>query len=132
MTLVVVLYCIGHRVICDFLNPQSEREYRVYLDRTLRQPYSKVTVINVVAHNHHALLVDKPVILVYLYWFVEGRLADFGAGLSGVHDGMLIIGGAWNNVNAIAGILNIVSICGWAGIYISKKKSQDMIWPDML
>ncbi|MGK0410455.1 MAG: hypothetical protein ACJASB_002632 [Shewanella psychromarinicola] len=54
------------------------------------------------------------------------------SGFNGMHDGMLIIGGQWNILNAIAGILNIVTICGWAGIYISKNKSQDMMWPDML
>lgn len=54
------------------------------------------------------------------------------AGFNGMHDGMEIIGGQWNYLNAIAGILNIVTICGWAGIYISKDKYQDMVWPDML
>ena len=33
--------------------------------------------------------------------------------------------------NEIAGILNILLICGWTGIYISKEKSKDMMWPDM-
>ncbi len=28
-----------------------------------------------------------------------------------------------------AGLLNIIAICGWAGIIISKDKSKDMIWP---
>lgn len=54
------------------------------------------------------------------------------AGFNGMHDGMEIIGGQWNYLNAIAGILNIVTICGWVGIYISKDKYQDMVWPDML
>jgi len=54
------------------------------------------------------------------------------SGFNGMHDGMMIIGGQWNILNAIAGILNIVTICGWAGIYISKDKYQDMVWPDML
>lgn len=34
-------------------------------------------------------------------------------------------------MNGIAGILNILLICGWTGIYISKEKSKDMMWPDM-
>ena len=34
-------------------------------------------------------------------------------------------------MNGIAGILNIVTICGWFGIIISKDKTRDMIWPDM-
>ena len=35
-------------------------------------------------------------------------------------------------MNGIAGILNIITICGWMGIYISKDSSKDMIWPDMI
>ena len=40
--------------------------------------------------------------------------------------------GPWNIMNGIAGILNIVTICGWFGIFISKDSSKDMIWPDMI
>jgi len=46
------------------------------------------------------------------------------------------IGGSWNYMNAIAGILNIITITGWFGICIRKKNkkdsSMDMLWPDML
>lgn len=46
------------------------------------------------------------------------------------------IGGSWNYMNAIAGIINIVTITGWFGICIKKKtskdSSKDMLWPDML
>ena len=35
-------------------------------------------------------------------------------------------------MNGIAGLLNIITICGWVGIVISKDKSKDMIWPDMI
>ncbi|MCM0647826.1 DUF5692 family protein [Clostridium swellfunianum] len=49
---------------------------------------------------------------------------------------MYVLGGPWNYMNAIAGILNIITITGWAGICIRKKTdkdgSQDMLWPDML
>lgn len=47
-----------------------------------------------------------------------------------------LLGGAWNSMNAIAGILNIITITGWFGILVKKKTardgSRDMIWPDML
>lgn len=47
-----------------------------------------------------------------------------------------LMGGAWNTMNGIAGILNIIIITGWVGIRIrkvtAKDKSQDMLWPDML
>lgn len=49
-----------------------------------------------------------------------------------VINGMTYIGGGWNAFNAIAGILNILTICGWFGIIISKDKQHDMIWPDMM
>ena len=46
------------------------------------------------------------------------------------------VGGPWNIMNGIAGLLNIVTITGWFGICIRKKtdkdKSQDMLWPDMM
>lgn len=46
------------------------------------------------------------------------------------------IGGSWNIMNGIAGLLNIVTITGWFGICIRKRTkadgSRDMLWPDML
>jgi hypothetical protein len=51
-------------------------------------------------------------------------------------DAMYVLGGSWNFMNGIAGILNIITITGWVGITIRKKTakdgSQDMLWPDML
>lgn len=41
-----------------------------------------------------------------------------------------LYGGWWNIVNAIAGVLNILCMTGWWGIYTSKDK-KDMLWPDM-
>lgn len=48
-----------------------------------------------------------------------------------VVNGMTYIGGPWNIMNAIAGILTALTVTGWFGIIISKDKSKDMIWPDM-
>lgn len=45
--------------------------------------------------------------------------------------GIVVLGGPWNILNAIAGILCIVTLTGFAGIKVSKDKSKDMIWPDM-
>jgi len=66
--------------------------------------------------------------------FQVGSLYQGGAMLA---DGsMFVLGGPWNYMNAIAGILNIITITGWVGIMIRKKTkkdgSQDMLWPDML
>lgn len=45
-------------------------------------------------------------------------------------EGVWLFGG-WHNIfNAIAGILNILCMTGWWGIY-SSKKHDDMLWPDM-
>jgi hypothetical protein len=49
-----------------------------------------------------------------------------------VFEGMVTVSGPWNIMNGIAGILNIITITGWFGICISKDKSKDMLWPDML
>lgn len=50
----------------------------------------------------------------------------------GVVENLWTISGPWNIMNGIAGILNILTICGWFGIFISKDPSKDMIWPDMI
>lgn len=53
------------------------------------------------------------------------------AGFNGMVDGMYYISGGWNYVNAIAGILNLLVICGWYGIYAKDDgKHKDMIWED--
>ena len=45
-------------------------------------------------------------------------------------EGVTLYGG-WHNVfNGIAGLINIMVMTGWFGIYISKGR-QDMLWPDM-
>lgn len=45
--------------------------------------------------------------------------------------GILILGGPWNILNAIAGILTIITLSGFVGVRVSNDKSRDMIWPDM-
>lgn len=45
-------------------------------------------------------------------------------------EGVWLYGGWWNIVNGIAGLLNILCMTGWWGVYSSKKK-DDMIWADM-
>lgn len=52
------------------------------------------------------------------------------AGFNGMVDGMYYISGGWNYANAAAGILNLLLICGWAGIYGTTGKRKDMVWPD--
>ncbi len=45
--------------------------------------------------------------------------------------GIVVQGGPWNILNAIAGVFTIITLTGFVGIRVSKDKSRDMIWPDM-
>jgi hypothetical protein len=66
---------------------------------------------------------------------IEAVTRDFQiSGVVGLQtvDGMPVLGGPWNIMNGIAGILNIVTITGWFGIRAGKGRSKDMIWPDMI
>ncbi len=77
------------------------------------------------------VLVFPPLILAVN--ILEAVIRDFECyAYNGVVDGITIIGGPWNIMNGIAGILNIILISGWFGIFISKGKKKDMLWPDML
>jgi len=66
------------------------------------------------------------------YYGTKGILND------GIKDGVdyIVIGGAWNYMNGIAGILSIIIITGFAGICLRKEekndKSKSILWPDML
>ena len=55
---------------------------------------------------------------------------DFSGAWWASNEGVFLYGGWWNNVNGIAGLINIFCMTGWWGIYSSKKK-DDMLWPDM-
>ena len=52
------------------------------------------------------------------------------AGFNGMVDGMYYISGGWNYANAVAGILNMLLICGWVGIIGTTGKRKDMLWKD--
>lgn len=45
--------------------------------------------------------------------------------------GMVNWGGPWNLMNATAGVLNLLAISGWVGIFISKHRSKAVIWGDL-
>lgn len=66
---------------------------------------------------------------------LEACIRDFEVGAmnaNGMVDGVFMVSGSWNYMNGIAGLLNLITICGWTGIIISRDPSKDMIWPDML
>lgn len=63
---------------------------------------------------------------------LEACMRDFQVySLNGIVDGVMMIGGPWNIMNGIAGLINAITITGFVGIYVSKDK-KDLMWPDML
>lgn len=83
-----------------------------------------------IAANKYALWFPPAILALNI---AEAVVRDFEvAGLQGMHDGVFMVGGPWNYMNGIAGILNLVTICGWVGIFVTKDRFQDMVWPDML
>lgn len=59
--------------------------------------------------------------------------ANYSGELSGSVVNMVCMqGGPWNIMNGIAGILNIIALSGWVGIFVTKGKYKDMVWPDQL
>jgi len=84
--------------------------------------------------NKYALAFPAVILAVNIF---EACVRDFQVYSYGAWDGEVInnlwmMSGSWNIMNGIAGLLNIVAICGWTGIIISKDKTKDMIWPDMI
>ena len=57
-------------------------------------------------------------------------LAETGTSWWLSSEGVWLYRGWWNVLNGLAGIINILCMTGWWGIYTSKKK-DDMLWPDM-
>ncbi len=67
-------------------------------------------------------------------------VSDFESAINGANspdgwwlssENVWLYGGWWNWLNGIAGIVNILCMTGWWGIYASKDK-KDMLWPDMI
>ncbi|SEO07841.1 hypothetical protein SAMN04488134_103302 [Amphibacillus marinus] len=64
---------------------------------------------------------------------LEAVVREFQVGLvgfEGMVDGMYYISGGWNYLNAVAGLLNLLLICGWVGIKASDSQCKDMVWHD--
>jgi len=82
------------------------------------------------AQNKYLLLFPPLILSINI---LEAVIRDFQCySYNGFTDGMMIVGGSWNIMNGIAGILNIITISGWVGIFIGKDRYKDMLWPDML
>lgn len=86
------------------------------------------------AKNKYALMFPAAILAINI---LEACIRDFqiysyGAWEGEVINHLWVMSGPWNIMNGIAGLLNIVVICGWTGIVISKDSSKDMLWPDMI
>lgn len=86
-----------------------------------------------IAANRWALCFPPAILAINI---VEACLRDFQVGAmgadGGVVDGVVMVSGPWNWMNGVAGLINLVTICGWFGIFVSRDKTRDMVWPDML
>jgi hypothetical protein len=85
------------------------------------------------ARNKWALAFPALILAVNIAEAVARDFEVYGMQLSGeLLEGMATLSGPWNIMNGIAGILNILTISGWLGIFITRDNKKDMIWPDML
>ena len=82
-------------------------------------------------HNRGYLLIPPVILSVNI---AEAVVRDFQCyGIHGVDpsQGMVTWGGPWNIMNGIAGILNLLAISGWIGIFVSKGKERALVWGDL-
>jgi hypothetical protein len=85
------------------------------------------------ARNKWALAFPALILAVNIAEAVARDFQVYGMHVNGdLVEGMATLSGPWNIMNGIAGILNILTISGWLGIFITRDNKQDMIWPDML
>lgn len=88
------------------------------------------------AANKYLLLFPPLILSINI---LEAVIRDFqcyalysGESFGSIINHVTMQGGAWNLMNGIAGIINIITISGWMGIFIGKDKKKDMLWPDQL
>ena len=63
---------------------------------------------------------------------IAGGIVGLGGNWWASNEGVLLYGGWWNVVNALAGIINIFCMTGCINLYTSNDKNKsDMLWPDM-
>ena len=71
--------------------------------------------------------------IIYFINIMEACIRDFQlTNVHGIVDGYMVVGGPWNIINGVAGIINAITICGFFGIIVEGGKKKDFVWPDML
>lgn len=142
----ILLFLILPIILTVFIWPKTAapgNEYGTGTWFNWVKTYSALTgVLGFMAIRYIPSLAKKKWVLVFpvailAINILEACIRDFqvfsyGLWNGGYVDNLWTISGTWNIMNGIAGILNILTICGWFGIIISKDKSKDMIWPDMI
>lgn len=142
----ILLFIIAPIILTVFIWPKTAapgNEYGIGTWFNWVKTYSALAgVIGFMAIRYIPSLAKKKWVLVFpaailAINILEACIRDFqvysyGLWNGGYVDNLWTISGSWNIMNGIAGILNILTICGWFGIIISKDKSKDMIWPDMI
>ncbi|WP_370890241.1 DUF5692 family protein [Janibacter sp. GXQ6167] len=82
--------------------------------------------------NKWVLMFPPAILAINILEAVARDLQVWLMNADGIVDGVYMLSGPWNAMNAAAGLINIVTISGWMGIRLSKNSKQDMIWPDMI
>lgn len=82
--------------------------------------------------NKWVLMFPPAILAINILEAVARDLQVWLMNADGIVDGVYMLSGPWNAMNAAAGLINIITISGWMGIRLSKDTKQDMIWPDMI
>ncbi|MGV9184573.1 DUF5692 family protein [Arcanobacterium canis] len=81
--------------------------------------------------NQWYLLIPPAILAINI---LEAVVRDFQcASIHNLHPetGLATWGGPWNYMNGIAGILNLLAISGWVGIFVANNKSKAIMWGDL-
>ena len=63
--------------------------------------------------------------IIFAINILEACIRDFQlTGVNGIVDGYMVVGGPWNVMNGVAGILNALCICGFFGIIVGRGKKK--------
>ena len=66
--------------------------------------------------------------IIFAINILEACILDFQlTGVNGIVDGYMVVGGPWNAMNGVAGILNALCICGFFGIIVGRGKKKDYV-----
>ncbi len=103
---------------------------RVYLVLAVCLFFMAARFTGMFAKNRFMLVLFPVILVVSILMAVVQEFQYFN--FKGTADGIMIAGGPWNIMNAITGLICIITISGWSGIMLSRDDKKDLLWPDML